>query len=764
MKAKQWIALALTTVLSLGSVSTIPAATKNREELAAKGRSVYPSYFSLVDEGLVTPVKDQSPFGTCWAFGSISTLETAVLNELGMTYEEAVTTGGAIQALTDLSEKHLAWFTYQGVPASVDPSQAGEGMIIKDLELEPAEAYNKGGYDIYSTAFLANCGGPATEEAFPYEGKTGLRAWEYTEAHKQEIIDDMIRDGYSPEEAEKNYNVLLENYKRSNEPAYEDDWTLDPNSYMVDSPITIENGNFLPSPIMMDEDYNYLGLDVSSVEAVKRELYSGHSVTMGYCHSTEFYNTETCAEYCPDRMWGNHIVSIVGWDDNFKKENFKVDSFEYDDVLPEGDGAWIVKNSWGHYHDYDPDEEDGELQPSQWGVNDSGYFYLSYYDRSIRGLESVDISLDLEGNTKETVHQYDYCILDSYDGSESKSKVSTANVFKTKGNERITALATRSHAQNSRIKMDVYLLNENPTDPMDGRLLTTVNESFLCKGYHRVNLDEAVYVPASSSYSVIVTEMILYNDKGVTYIKGEDVAVCPTEEGYEDIQDLVEYKRIVVNPGESFFYENGYWTDLADNYKYELQADSLDKIFKRKVDDEFARRYFGMSLAKARKFGVKCADNYCIKSFTVDAPEYKPEPDPPTKVVVGKCYTAGTGADTASYQVIRKGDYPAVKYRGSESALVGSNVTIPARVTLPDNIEYEVIGISQNAFAKTPGVKKLTIRSPFLIIDETGGCLLSSNVKTVIIKLGSKSYNKDYRKYYTPIFKKKHSGKKVKLK
>lgn len=55
---------------------------------------------------------------------------------------------------------------------------------------------------------------------------------------------------------------------------------------------------------------------------------------------------------------GGHAVSIIGWDDNYSKDNFTSPTGE----KPEKDGAYLALNSWGDY----------------WG--DNGYFYISYED------------------------------------------------------------------------------------------------------------------------------------------------------------------------------------------------------------------------------------------------------------------------------------------------------------------------------------------------------------------------------------------------
>ncbi len=92
-----------------------------------------------------------------------------------------------------------------------------------------------------------------------------------------------------------------------------------------------------------------------------------------------YYNPVNSAQYYNGKNSGDHGVTLVGWDDNYSRNNFNPQN------RPPGDGAWICKNSWG----------------TEWG--DNGYFYLSYYDNSYA--EEASIAYIINNDTYNRIYQ-----------------------------------------------------------------------------------------------------------------------------------------------------------------------------------------------------------------------------------------------------------------------------------------------------------------------------------------------------------------------
>ena len=80
----------------------------------------------------------------------------------------------------------------------------------------------------------------------------------------------------------------------------------------------------------------------------------------------------------------DHEILIVGWDDNYSKDNFK-------GVQPNNDGAFICRNSWGE------------------SVGYNGYFYLSYEDQNLLDPQNTLISFDKIESTDNYKDVYAGC-------------------------------------------------------------------------------------------------------------------------------------------------------------------------------------------------------------------------------------------------------------------------------------------------------------------------------------------------------------------
>ncbi len=223
----------------------------------------------------------------------------------------------------------------------------------------------------------------------------------------------------------------------------------------------------------------------ASVDDLKEALYRYRQpVGINYYHDNTYWNKETGAYCCPVSKGAiNHAVTIVGWDDSYSRNNFSGVS------QVSGDGAWIVKNSWG--------EQSG----------DQGYIYISYEDQTLAGGVSADF---------EPVGNYDHNY--QYDGSSGSSSISVdagashANVFQVKGNpsgsEILKAVGILMNSSNVQLAVDVYTDLQDPLNPSGGtHAVEGQRVSTSYTGYYTFPLEQEVHLWEGSYFSVIFTNI-----------------------------------------------------------------------------------------------------------------------------------------------------------------------------------------------------------------------------------------------------------------
>ena len=513
------------------------ASAASSEDAAASAASDLPSKLDLRDRGVVTPVKFQNPWGTCWGFAAVAASETSILSEGGKTYQE---TG------MDLSERQLAWFTFsQTTEEQVGAAQAGEGF--HNTSKNPNFGLDAGGFKTYASSIFASGTGPMSEAAIPYSNDERIKMCrvvapdkdhpEETSVTFQYINDEQIeqleRDGAKVEQLQWAGNYMKPIDATHFEPVYTT-WKVS-DSLRNQSVIELEHGYILPSTRKFDSVGDFQGVDWQAVEAIKRQMNDyGRGVIVSFNSSSEYRNgglepNSPCSHYTWELSGTNHVVTIVGWDDDYSAKNFG-DTTEH---MPEGNGAWLVKNSWGS------DTEDFPNKNS-WGSADAdgkqtGYFWLSYYDKSADGFESFDYDLNTYGDQDEyIIDQYDYLAQRDVIVRDYDQKVSTANIFTADEDRAVRTLSCETYKPNTTVIYDVYLLDDDAQDPTDADdPVISQQITYEYGGYHRTTLDESDWIAMREGqrYSVVVTQKC--NDDGKYYAGVGYNTTKPTEKEIE---------------------------------------------------------------------------------------------------------------------------------------------------------------------------------------------------------------------------------------
>ncbi|MGO0062422.1 lectin like domain-containing protein [Brevibacillus fluminis] len=209
-------------------------------------------------------------------------------------------------------------------------------------------------------------------------------------------------------------------------------------------------------------------------QAIKESLRQNGGLYVGLSFQESLFNNNAAAYYNSRNEVPNHAVTIVGWDDNYSRDNFL--------KKPPGNGAFIAKNSWG----------------TNWG--DDGYFYISYYDRTLT--EFTAFVKPEAANNYQTIYQYDELGLTGSLGG-SKDTGWFANIFPALRDVRVKAAGFYTLGHDATYEVKVYTDVDPKKGPLAGKLASTSIGTLAYMGYHTVQLTEPAEVKAGTSFAVV---------------------------------------------------------------------------------------------------------------------------------------------------------------------------------------------------------------------------------------------------------------------
>ena len=402
----------------------------------------------------VTKVKDQGYSYLCWSFAAMGAIESDLLRHMpDLDYEDI-----------NLSEKHLAYYNIHKAIGSL------QGLIDEDYR-EFVNADNNANDWIfqYDTGYIAN--GGVTNCCI-----SALTAWKGP-------VEDKDNDSFSSLYGSQ--YIFTENGEPPSDAFV--------SKYHVQGvyQIPAENGNHdLIKQMIMEHGAATIGVDSSS------KFFNNHSSDL-YSH----YGGET-------PKTANHEVLVVGWDDNYSASNFK--------DKPEGDGAWLCRNSWGDH------------------AGKEGFFYLSYYDETADTSCAAAYDVAYVGaknwydNNYQVAGFYNTTISTLHDEENFVTALSASTnpyavQYEAVSEEKLEAVGLMALDLYQQYEVDIYV-NPSEEDGVvsveeDVPVLTQKVES-ISGGFHTFELDDKVELNKGDRFFILIkpasSGRLVYEPQGNT--------------------------------------------------------------------------------------------------------------------------------------------------------------------------------------------------------------------------------------------------------
>ncbi len=331
--------------------------------------------------------------------------------------------------------------------------------------------------------------------------------------------------------------------------------------------------------------------------------YGGITATLatGGANKNKYINWSNNSLNNPENISLNsldHAVCIIGWDDNYSKDNFNTN------YKPQNNGAWIVKNSWGNIVELgnitklkeEIFDQIDESTRKQYNINSSNditdeilihvleelftgltnirivngvaygdrdsksfYMYISYETPSIY-VSNMGVTKAELGKNYDNLYQYDEFGPTKHINIANTS-VYMANVFKRDASrdEKLTRVSIYSPKKQN---YQIYVNPDNSKKTFNDLKQVSVNGNqktvTLDSGFHTLEIEEPLELTGDSFVVVVKAS----NDDNNSQISVE--TKCSSEEDPKGLLSNVE-----VSAGQSFFsiddnLKENNWTDMLN--------------------------------------------------------------------------------------------------------------------------------------------------------------------------------------------------------
>ena len=269
----------------------------------------------------------------------------------------------------------------------------------------------------------------------------------------------------------------------------------------VEMPFILDENDHYAGPMEYDPDECYRSntvvlqdsefhknLQFEGGRDVMKSMITKYGAVMGGIHFDFNYLTDDHVNfYFPIKDQGtNHAVTVVGWDDNYSKSNFK--PVQPGNKLPENDGAWLVQNSHGI------------------NENQKGFIWVSYESVDLMGSPVVSVDME-QAKPSEEIDVL------QYDGNSNFSSIDmdpdeiAANVFTLRGrvSETLDRIGfTSANEGHTEYVVRIYTGLDDTDEPTNGTMALEQEVSTEVPGYHTFDLETPIKVKAGEPFSVCV--------------------------------------------------------------------------------------------------------------------------------------------------------------------------------------------------------------------------------------------------------------------